>query len=349
MKNFLSMVDRAGGGKGSRKALEEQGRILSFAMQICGRIFTESSVDASLVARTHALCGSYVMPLLERDMTRGDLAAMLHAAKAIVGFVEAQGKNCDWMVNDSRDSSGAGLWNYPYSLSPLLQLVNSASAIILKMSSARGGKLQDAALKEQSVSEAETPSPAAAMPSFSLSAATSAAAAAVVSAASATAASAGSSTSTTLAQAAVAVVETARALCSRSNSRSSSIVHSIALQFISLCSIGEVLWRSLDDSASAQLLQNMTSFLCDVVALGGRTVELSIAKAVASSGTTALTHALPIHLIIMVLSATPACARVLGIAQVNMTTLCTFLHTSVDVSSVSVCFGLWVARPCRYK
>jgi hypothetical protein len=341
LKNFLTMVDKAGGGKGRKKALEEQGRIVSFAMQICGRIFTESSVDASLVARTHALCGSYVMPLLERDMTRGDVTAILHAAKAIVGFVEAQGKNCDWMVNDSRDTSGAGLWNYPYSLSPLLQLVNSASAIILKISCATGGKSQEMGMKEQAVVDAESSSSSAILPTFALSLATAA------SAPPATAASACSSSCTTLQHAAVAIVEAARVLCSRSNSRSSAIAHSIALQFISLCSNGDVLWRTLDDSAAAQLLKVMTSFLSDVVALGGRNVELSIARAVAAAGDTALLHVPPVILMLFLCSSFvhASAVRCPGNFTVSLNPKCIL----ATFSSVSICSGVWIVRPCRQE
>jgi hypothetical protein len=352
LKNFLTMVDKAGGGKGSKKAQLEQGRIVAFAMQICGRIFTEGSVDASLVARTHALCGTCVMPLLERDMTRGDAAAILQAAKAIVGFVEAQGKNCDWMVNDRRDTGGAGLWNYPYSLSPLLQLVSSASTIIVKLSCEKSGKLHDNPVREHIGSDSESFSPSAILPSLSISAVMPASAAAVT-ALSATAANATGSSSATLGHAAVAVVEAARVLCSRSNSRSSPIVHAIALQFISLCSNGDVLWRALDESVAAQLLQVMTSFLCDVVALGGRNVELSIARAVAAAGAgsaracrVCCLQSLPVTL--MHGTSYPCLYARAGYCSGD-TTIHLSVHAlrAVTFGAVSVCSRLRVPRPCR--
>ncbi len=286
LKNFLTMVDRAGGGKGTKKAHSEQGRIVAFAMQICGRILSESSIDASLVARTHALCGTYIMPLLERDMTRGDAAAILQASRAIVGFVEAQGKSSTWMVNDSRDSGGTVMWNYPYSLSSLLTLVDSASAIIIKLASSRGSKSRDTSQREAAGSDPDSLSPLAYLPSAAWSAATTApsAAAAAVSPIATIASSTTGSSDPTLGLAVAAVVEAAIVLCSRSNSRFSPIVHSIALQFVRLCSSGDVLWRALDDLAAERLLQAMTVFLCDVVALGGRNVELSVARAVAAAG-----------------------------------------------------------------
>lgn len=289
LKNFLTMVDRAGGGKGTKKAQGEQGRIIAFSMQICGRIISDGSVDASLVARTHALCGTYVMPLLERDMTRGDAPAILQAAKAIVGFVEAQGKNTEWMINDGRDSGGAVMWNFPYSLTPLLNLVNVASGIIVKLVSDKSAnaKSKEVLQKEQGASGTDAVSSLASLP-VSWSAAAAAAAAVTVTAAASPplndASTISANSAATLGQAVVAVVDAARALCSRSNSRSSSVVHSIALQFVRICSIGDVLWRALDESATERLLHSMTSFLCDVVSLGGRNVELSIARAVADAG-----------------------------------------------------------------
>jgi hypothetical protein len=283
LKNFLTLVDRAGGGKGTKKAHSEQGRIVAFAMQICGRILSESSVDASLVARTHALCGTYLMPLLERDMARGDAAAILQAARAIVGFVEAQGNNSAWMVNDSRDSGGAVMWNYPYSLSSLLTLVNSASAIVIKLASSRGSKSRNdnAAQRGAAGPDPDSLSPVAYLPAVTWPGAV---AAAAVSPIATDASSTTGSSDATLGLAVAAVVEAAIVLCSRSNSRFSPIVHSIALQFVRLCSTGDVLWRTLDDSAAERLLHAMTVFLCDVVALGGRNVELSVARAVAAAG-----------------------------------------------------------------
>ncbi len=275
LKSFLTMVDRAGGGKATKKAQSEQARIVAFAMRICGRIFSESSVDASLVARTHSLCGTYVMPLLERDMTRGDVTAIQQAARAIVCFVEAQGENCEWMVNDVRDSGSSGLWNYPYSISPLLQLVDAASATIVKLASEKSSKSQDVISREQpgSGSDGDPLSPTAALLTSMQSAA-----------AAATASSITAISCAALESAAANVVEAARVLCSRSNSRSAPIAHSIALQFISLCSRGSIMWRAIDESAAAQLLRDMSSFICDVVALGGRNVELSIARAVLVAG-----------------------------------------------------------------
>ncbi len=278
LKNFLTMVDRAGGGKAAKKAQSEQARIIAFAMRICGRLFSESSVDASLVARTHSLCGTYVMPLLERDMTRGDVSAIQHAAKAIVCFVEAQGENCEWMVNDVRDSGSSGLWNYPYSISPLLQLVDAASAIILKVASDKSSKSQGMISREQNGSDSDSLSPTAVSPSMALTTSMPSGAASV------NASTATSIFSAVLECAVSNVVEAARVLCSRSNSRSSPISHSIALQFISLCSTGHLLWRSLDESSSSQLLREMSSFICDAVALGGKNVELSIARAVLVAG-----------------------------------------------------------------
>jgi hypothetical protein len=278
------MVDRAGGGKGTTKAQGEQGRIVAFSMQICGRIISDGSVDSSLVARTHALCGTYVMPLLERDMTRGDAPAILQAAKTIVGFVEAQGKNSEWMINDGRDCNGAVVWNFPYSLTPLLNLVNVASGIIVKLVSNKSAKSREVMQKEQGAGT-DSVSPLASLP---VSWSTAAAAAETVTTAASPplndAASTSANSVVALGQAVAAVVDAARALCSRSNSRSSSVVHSIALQFVRICSIGDILWRTLDESATERLLHSMTSFLCDVVSLGGRNVELSIARAVADAG-----------------------------------------------------------------
>jgi hypothetical protein len=97
-------------------------------------------------------------------------------------------------------------------------------------------------------------------------------------------ANAAASSAATVGHAATAVVNAARVLCSRSNSRSASILHSVAMQFVSLCSSGDVMWRALDDSAAELMLLNMSRFICDVVALGGRNVELSIARAVALVG-----------------------------------------------------------------
>jgi hypothetical protein len=278
LKNFLTMVDRAGGGKVAKKAQSEQARIVAFAMRICGRIFSESAVDPSLVARTHSLCGTYVMPLLERDMTRGDVTAIQQAARAIVCFVEAQGENCQWMVNDVRDSGSSGLWNYPYSISPLLQLVDAASVIIVKLASEKSSKSQDVISREQPGSDGDPLSPTTAMSSTALLSSMQSAAAAT------NASSITAVFSAALESAVTNVVEAARVLCSRSNSRSAPIVHSIALQFITLCSQGNILWHAVDESAAAQLLRDMSSFLCDVVALGGRNVELSIARAVLVAG-----------------------------------------------------------------
>jgi hypothetical protein len=268
LKNFLTMVDRAGGGKSSKKMQSDQGRLVAFAMRVCGRIFADATVDASLVARTQALCGSFIMPLLERDMTRGDVDSIFQASRAIVGFVAAQGEGDEWMV---QDACSAGLWNYPHSVAPLLQLVNSATGIVAKLANERGPKSQSGLLKDQSTSDMNSLSPSA-TPTSSVAAAVAVSKLIEVPG------------TITLGLAATAVVEAARMLCSRSNSHSASIIHSIALQFVSLCTGGDALWDALSDAASAHLLQVMSSFLCDAVALGGRNVELSVARAVACAG-----------------------------------------------------------------
>ena len=189
----------------------------------------------------------------------------------------------------------------------MLQLVNSAAVVIVKHACdrcvrcicavrhcaivtfsirvhsrvfCRSSKSQDALHRDPTALDSDQLSPTSPLSSAPTSAAAAAAAAQQALNAPATT----GSTTATLELAVTAVVEAARVLCSRSNARSSSIAHSIALQLVRLCSAGDVLWRTLDDAAAVHLLQDITRFLCDVVALGGRNVELSIARAVAAAG-----------------------------------------------------------------
>ena len=189
----------------------------------------------------------------------------------------------------------------------MLQLVNSAAVVIVKHACdrcvrcicavrycaivtfsirvhsrefCRSSKSHDALHRDPTALDSDQLSPTSPLSSAPTSAAAAAAAAQQALNAPATT----GSTTATLELAVTAVVEAARVLCSRSNARSSSIAHSIALQLVRLCSAGDVLWRTLDDAAAVHLLQDSTRFLCDVVALGGRNVELSIARAVAAAG-----------------------------------------------------------------